>query len=93
MSALVTTITALSVRDIRAPTSRTLAGSDAMNADPDYSASYVVLETDSPLRGHGMTFTIGRGNEIVCAAVLALAPIVVGESLDAIIATWGLSGG
>src|SRR5216683_2771966 len=50
-------------RDIRFPTSRTLDGSDAMNVDPDYSAAYVVLETDHPdgLAGHGLTFTIGRG--------------------------------
>ena len=61
-----TTITKLSVRDIRFPTSRSLDGSDAMNAAPDYSATYVTLETDSPdgLAGHGLTFTIGRGKEI-----------------------------
>ena len=37
-----------SVRDIRFPTSRSLDGSDAMNAAPDYSAAYVVLHTDRP---------------------------------------------
>jgi L-fuconate dehydratase len=78
----VTRITGLTVRDIRAPTSRTMAGSDAVHTDPDYSAAYVVLETDSQLRGHGMTFTIGRGNEVVCAAANALAPQVVGCTLD-----------
>jgi L-fuconate dehydratase len=69
-------ITAVDVRDVRFPTSRTLAGSDAMNAAPDYSAAYVVLETDSDLRGHGMTFTIGRGTEVVVSAVHALAHLV-----------------
>ena len=61
------TITGLSVRDIRTPTSRTLAGSDAVHTDPDYSATYVVLSTDARdgLEGHGMTFTLGRGNEVV----------------------------
>ena len=62
---MTTTITNLIVRDIRFPTSRGLDGSDAMNPDPDYSAAYVVLETDSP-RGrdrHGLTFTMGRGSE------------------------------
>ena len=61
-----TTITHLSVRDIRFPTSRSLDGSDAMNAAPDYSATYAILETDAPegLAGHGLTFTIGRGNEV-----------------------------
>src|SRR5919199_1101880 len=71
-------ITGVEVRDVRFPTSRTLAGSDAMNEAPDYSAAYVILATDSPLTGHGMTFTIGRGTEIVVAAIHALAPRVVG---------------
>ena len=85
------TITRLSVRDIRFPTSRSLDGSDAMNAAPDYSATYVTLETDSPqsLTGHGLTFTIGRGNEICVAAVQALAPLVVGKTLEDIAANMG----
>ena len=55
-----------------------------MNQAPDYSAAYVVLETDSPegLEGHGLTFTIGRGNELCVAAIEALAPRVVGETLE-----------
>jgi L-fuconate dehydratase len=86
-----TTITGLSVRDIRFPTSRSLDGSDAMNAAPDYSATYVTLETDSSqaLTGHGLTFTIGRGNEICVAAANALAPLVVGKKLEDITANMG----
>src|SRR5438874_13233655 len=70
--------------EIRFPTSRTLAGSDAMNNDPDYSAAYVVLQTDHPtgLEGHGMTFTIGRGNEVCVTAIRALAPLVTGRTLE-----------
>src|SRR6185436_563928 len=69
--------------DIRFPTSKTLDGSDAMNPDPDYSAAYVILKTDRPdgVAGHGMTFTIGRGNELCVAAIRALRPLVVGKSL------------
>jgi L-fuconate dehydratase len=56
-----------------------------MNPDPDYSAAYVILETSTPgLTGHGLTFTIGRGNEICVAAIEALRPLIVGRSLDAI---------
>jgi L-fuconate dehydratase len=71
-------------RDIRFPTSRTLDGSDAMNIDPDYSAAYVVLETDDPdgLSGHGLTFTIGRGTELCVAAVHLLAHHVVGRTIE-----------
>src|SRR5262245_16295400 len=77
------TITNIIVRDVRFPTSRLLDGSDAMNADPNYSAAYVVLQTDSPagLEGHGLTFTIGRGNELCVAAINALRPLVVGLSI------------
>ncbi len=77
------TITDLTVRDIRFPTSRTLAGSDAMNPDPDYSAAYLTLDTDrSELYGNGLAFTIGRGTELCAAAIESLRPFVVGRSLD-----------
>src|SRR3954471_16436843 len=83
------TITGVEVRDVRFPTSRTLAGSDAMNAAPDYSAAYVVLSTDSELAGHGMTFTIGRGTEVVVAAIHALEHLVVGLRLGDVVADPG----
>jgi L-fuconate dehydratase len=75
-------ITRAVTRDVRFPTSRQLDGSDAMNPDPDYSAAYVVLETDRGLCGHGLTFTIGRGTEVCVAAVEALAHHVVGRTLE-----------
>jgi L-fuconate dehydratase len=77
------TIQEVRVLDIRFPTSRELHGSDAMNPDPDYSAAYVILETDrgDEIAGHGLTFTIGRGTEIVVAAVHALRPLVVGRAI------------
>ena len=76
------TITEAVARDIRFPTSQDLSGSDAMNEAPDYSAAYVVLKTDTHLEGHGLTFTIGRGNELCVAAIDALAPLVVGRTLE-----------
>ncbi len=88
MTAKITRITA---RDIRFPTSRQLDGSDAMNPAPDYSAAYVVLETDHPdgHTGHGLTFTIGRGNELCVAAIRSLAPLLDGQELDAAFADMG----
>ncbi len=81
-----TKITSLRVHDLRFPTSLSLDGSDAMNPDPDYSAAYVILETDTPgLGGHGLTFTIGRGTEIVCLAIEALRHLVVGTELAIIL--------
>src|SRR5260370_24205115 len=69
-------------RDIRFPTSALADGSDAMNPDPDYSAAYVTLETDrGGMEGHGLTFTLGKGNELCVAAVEALAPLVIGRRM------------
>jgi len=81
-------ITSLDVRDVRFPTSLSLDGSDAMHQRPDYSCAYVTLATDSPdgLSGVGLTFTNGRGTEIVVAAVRALGPFVVGRTLEEITA-------
>ncbi|MEX0315363.1 MAG: L-fuconate dehydratase [Allomuricauda sp.] len=77
-------ITEIEVKDIRFPTSRTMDGSDAMNPDPDYSAAYVILKTNHPdgLEGHGLTFTIGRGNELCVAAIESLSPLLLGKSLE-----------
>ena len=71
-----------SVLDLRFPTSTTLAGSDAINPDPDYSAAYIILDTDDPnLSGHGYTFTIGRGNDLCAEAMRQLASKLVGVDL------------
>jgi L-fuconate dehydratase len=77
------TITRLDVVDVRYPTSLDLDGSDAVNVDPDYSAAYVTLTLDDPAgtQGFGLSFTTGRGTEVVVAAVEALRPVVLGRSL------------
>ena len=84
-------ITKITAHDVRFPTSRHLDGSDAMNQAPDYSAAYALIETDAGdgLVGHGMTFTIGRGNEICVRAIESLAPLVVGRTLKEITADMG----
>jgi L-fuconate dehydratase len=80
-------ITDLAVRDVRFPTSSTLAGSDAVHPSPDYSAAYVILKTDGPdgLEGHALSFTAGRGTEVVLAGVVAFRPFVVGRTLAEIV--------
>lgn len=82
-------IIALETHDIRFPTSRERHGSDAMFVDPDYSAAYVILRTDTGLEGHGLTFTIGRGNDVCVAAIQSMRHLVVGRSLDDIRADLG----
>ncbi|MFD6447930.1 L-fuconate dehydratase [Promicromonospora sp. NPDC060204] len=99
------TITGVRVEDVRFPTSATADGSDAMNKDADYSAAYVVLETDAPdpagsdptrpggsgrtLGGYGLTFTIGRGNDIVAEAARQQAALLVGRDVDELAADMG----
>uniref|UniRef100_A0A9L0RL98 Enolase superfamily member 1 n=2 Tax=Equus TaxID=9789 RepID=A0A9L0RL98_HORSE len=80
-------ISGLSVRDVRFPTSLGGHGSDAMHTDPDYSAAYVVLETDAGdgLKGYGITFTLGKGTEVVVCAVNALAHHVLHKDLKDIV--------
>ena len=60
-----------------------------MNAAGDYSAAYCVLKTDKDLTGHGMTFTIGRGNEIVCATIPLIANRIQGRTLESLVENWG----
>ncbi|MCA9049050.1 MAG: fuconate dehydratase [Planctomycetaceae bacterium] len=82
-----TTIVGFDAFDLRFPTSVSSDGSDAMNPDPDYSAAYVVLRTDSDsLIGTGMTFTIGRGNELCVAAIRILSRLLVGVSVESLMA-------
>jgi L-fuconate dehydratase len=77
--------------DVRFPTSRDLDGSDAMNPEPDYSAAYVVVGTDSDdgLEGHGFTFTTGRGNDVQTVATAALAPWLLGRDVDDVLSHLG----
>ena len=75
-------ITNIRTIDVRFPTSEHLDGSDAMNPDPDYSAAYVIIETNEDYQGHGLTFTIGRGNEVCISAIEALAPLLIGKNID-----------
>lgn len=82
---MTTALVALDALDVRFPTSDDLDGSDAMNEAPDYSAATAVIRTsEDGLVGHGMTFTIGRGNDLCARAIEAFRPLLVGRDLDAI---------
>jgi L-fuconate dehydratase len=72
------------VVDVRFPTSSQSIGSDAVNKDPDYSAAYCVLETNGGVEGHGLTFTLGRGNELCVQAIEYLGKNALGRTLDSI---------
>ena len=58
------------VEDVRYPTSNDQTGSDAIHKDPDYSAAYVSIFTSDPkIIGYGITFTLGKGNDIVASCI------------------------
>lgn len=78
------TINSLTTHDIRFPTSESLDGSDATNKDPDYSAAYLTIKTSLGNEGHGLVFTIGRGNDICCKAIEALEHLVIGKDFNEI---------
>lgn len=82
-------ISSVETIDVRFPTSRHRDGSDAMNPFPDYSAAYVLLRTTAGAEGHGLVFTVGRGTEIQVAAVQSLAAMVIGQSVDELVADPG----
>ncbi|MFF7930595.1 enolase C-terminal domain-like protein [Streptomyces sp. NPDC007940] len=86
MTELISSVEAV---DVRFPTSLHLDGSDAMNPEPDYSAAYVTVRTSSGDEGHGLAFTVGRGNDVEVAAVRALAPLVVGLSVEEVLGDLG----
>ena len=79
-------ISSLDVVDWRYPTSLNSDGSDAVHKDPDYSCVYVQLTTADGLEGFGLTFTLGRGNEVVACCCESLRALVVGADLDDILA-------
>ncbi len=85
------TVIAVETSDVRFPTSRDLDGSDAMNPDPDYSAAYlrVVTDSDDGHEGHGFVFTIGRGNDVETAAIKALAPYLLGQDVEGLLSDMG----
>ncbi|AVG24308.1 enolase-like protein [Pontimonas salivibrio] len=81
-----TTIISATTHDVRFPTGKHGHGSDAMNKDPDYSAAYLILETDQEgLSGHSLVFTIGRGNDLQCESIAQLAEAVIGENIEGLV--------
>lgn len=84
-------VTSISAEDVRFPTAlEGLHGSDAVHVDPDYSCVYVSIFTQSTnIIGHGLTFTIGRGNDLVKAAVLAFQHHIIGKSMGEITNNFG----
>ncbi|OAA66894.1 Mandelate racemase/muconate lactonizing enzyme [Niveomyces insectorum RCEF 264] len=82
-------IVAIETYDLRFPTSLDASGSDAMNPAGDYSAAHVRLKTNTDLVGHGIAFTIGRGNDLCTEAARQIGERLVGKTLGALTADMG----
>ncbi|XP_076171858.1 mitochondrial enolase superfamily member 1 isoform X1 [Ptiloglossa arizonensis] len=82
-------ITDIDVKDVRFPTSLLADGSDAMHTDPDYSCAYVTIKTNKEIEGYGLTFTLGRGTEIVVQACKSMSYLVKDQNVSEIFANFG----
>lgn len=80
-------VTGLKVQDLRFPMPGGVA--DAVHTDPQFSMAAVTVETDGDVTGAGFATTLGRGNELVAAAVRSLEPHIVGTDVDQAVATLG----
>ena len=81
-------VTNLTVEDVRFPTSKDLTGSDAIHTDPDYSATYVTVYTsDNSLKGYGIAFTLGKGNDVVADCIKHFFPMLIGKTIDCLLYT------
>ncbi|XP_055625030.1 mitochondrial enolase superfamily member 1-like isoform X2 [Toxorhynchites rutilus septentrionalis] len=83
-------ITTLEAKDIRWPTSLGAHGSDAMHTDPDYSCVYVTINTEEGIYGNGLTFTLGRGTDIVLLAVNSMKRMVEQRTTESIFQNFAL---
>ncbi|MBZ0296194.1 MAG: mandelate racemase [Anaerolineae bacterium] len=83
-----TTITGVTTRDARFAL-QPGEGVDAVHANPQYSYAVTLLQTDSGHSGTGIALTLGGGNDLVCSAIIALAQPLIGQEIEALMATFG----
>ena len=79
----------VSIRDVRHPIGSG-HGSDAIHKDPVYSYAVTLLQDDRGRIGTGLAFTLGEGNQLVCAAAKFYADRLAGKSIEEIMADFGV---
>lgn len=65
------------------------AGSDAVHTTPIYAYAVCQLQTDGPLEGTGLAFTLGMGNDLVCQAISYLSGRLEGREIHELMADYG----
>ena len=83
-----TTIESVKTHDLRF-TLPAGAGADSVHSDPQYSYAVTQLVTDRDISGIGLAFTLGGGNDLVCRAIDALSPVLVGSDIETLMADFG----
>ncbi|XP_047985229.1 mitochondrial enolase superfamily member 1-like isoform X1 [Leguminivora glycinivorella] len=73
-------IVSVDVKDVRFPTSLGGHGSDALHTDPNYSCAYVTMTTENGSQGFGLTFTCGRGTEIIVLTIRSMKRFLLGKN-------------
>ncbi len=83
------TITRVFTRDQRYALERG-EGADAVHTNPTYAYAVTMIQTDDPrCCGTGLAFTLGAGNDVVCAVIKELGNGLVGQDLDTLMANFG----
>ncbi|XP_032528863.2 mitochondrial enolase superfamily member 1-like [Danaus plexippus] len=78
----------IDVQDVRFPTSLGAHGSDALHTDPNYSCAYVITSTENGQQGYGLTFTCGRGTEIIVLTIRSMKKFILGRNAADIFANF-----
>jgi L-fuconate dehydratase len=78
----------VSTRDARYPIGHG-HGSDAIHRDPVYSYAVTQLHDDKGRIGTGLAFTLGEGNQLVCAAAEFYAQRLPGRPIEDVMADFG----
>src|SRR5271155_5692624 len=65
-------------------------GSDAIHRDPVYSYAVTQLRDDKGRIGTGLAFTLGEGNQLVCAAAQFYAQRLVARPIEDVMADFGV---
>ncbi len=76
------------IRDKRFPLDAG-TGSDAIHCAPVFSYAVTILEDDTGISGTGITFTIGKGNDLVCRAARLYADKLVGLDIEELMNHFG----
>ncbi len=64
-------------------------GTDSVHNTEEWAYATAVIETSSAISGSGFALTMGRGNELVCQAIEALAEPLVGQHIEDLMAGFG----